>query len=100
MFELAVRYLGDDEQVKQWLPLITKARIIGNYSQTELGHGSNVRVSYQSYIIIILYRGWRLRQFSTKTRTNSLYILQKIPLPSSGPAILDSPGHTALSMLS
>ncbi len=32
MFELAVRYLGDDEQVKQWLPLITKARIIGNYS--------------------------------------------------------------------
>lgn len=23
--------------------MITKARIIGNYSQTELGHGSNVR---------------------------------------------------------
>ena len=45
MFELAIRYLGDDEQVKQWLPLITKCKIIGNYSQTELGHGSNVRVS-------------------------------------------------------
>lgn len=45
MFELAVRYLGDEEQVKFWLPQITNCRIIGNYSQTELGHGSNVRVS-------------------------------------------------------
>jgi acyl-CoA oxidase len=54
MFELAVRYLGDDEQVKQWLPLITKCKIIGNYSQTELGHGSNVRVSWRHQSILIL----------------------------------------------
>jgi len=45
MFELSLRYLGDDEQVKYWLPKILSYRIIGNYSQTELGHGSNVRVS-------------------------------------------------------
>lgn len=45
MFELAVRYLGDDEQVAHWLPQILACKIIGNYSQTELGHGSNVRVS-------------------------------------------------------
>jgi len=44
MFELAVRYLGDDEQVAHWLPQILACKIIGNYSQTELGHGSNVRV--------------------------------------------------------
>jgi len=92
MFELAVRYLGDDDQVKQWLPLITKARIIGNYSQTELGHGSNVRVSHLSYNII--YRGWRLRQFSIKIKTNSLYTLPKIPLPSSGLVTSDSQEHT------
>lgn len=45
MFELAIRYFGDDEQVSQWLPLITANKIIGNYGQTEVGHGSNVRVS-------------------------------------------------------
>ena len=45
MFELAVRYLGTEEQVNKWLPLITNHRIIGNYCQTEMGHGSNVRVS-------------------------------------------------------
>ena len=45
MFELAIRYLGDEDQVKQWLPLITANQIIGNYGQTEVGHGSNVRVS-------------------------------------------------------
>ena len=43
MFELTVRYLADDEQVKQWLPKILSLRMIGNYTQTELGHGSNVR---------------------------------------------------------
>ena len=45
MFELTVRYLGDDEQVKDWLPQISKYQMIGSYSQTEIGHGSNVRVS-------------------------------------------------------
>ena len=45
MFELAVRYLGTDEQVNEWLPKILSYRMIGNYGQTEIGHGSNVRVS-------------------------------------------------------
>jgi len=31
MFELAVRYLGTDEQVKNWLPQILRYKIIGNY---------------------------------------------------------------------
>jgi hypothetical protein len=83
MFELAVRYLGDDDQVKQWLPLITKARIIGNYSQTELGHGSNVRVSLDpSYFIF--NRDLRLKQYSTKRETNSLSTLPRIQLQNSG----------------
>lgn len=43
MFELSVRYLGDDDQVKEWLPKILKCQMIGNYCQTELGHGSNVK---------------------------------------------------------
>lgn len=43
MFELCVKYLGDDEQAAQWMPLISKLRIIGNYAQTEMGHGSNVQ---------------------------------------------------------
>ena len=32
MFELVVRYLGDDKQVEMWLPKILKAQIIGSYS--------------------------------------------------------------------
>lgn len=55
MFELAVRYLGDDEQVKYWLPQITNCAIIGNYSQTELGHGSNVRVRITDYCNVITF---------------------------------------------
>lgn len=43
MFELTVRYLADDEQVSEWLPKILKQKMIGNYCQTELGHGSNVK---------------------------------------------------------
>lgn len=45
MFELIVRYLGDDDQVADWLPKVLSLRMIGNYAQTEMGHGSNVRVS-------------------------------------------------------
>lgn len=45
MFELAVRYLANDEQVKDWLPKVLNFNMVGNYTQTELGHGSNVRVS-------------------------------------------------------
>jgi alkylation response protein AidB-like acyl-CoA dehydrogenase len=45
MFELTVRYLASDEQVKEWLPKVLDFKMIGNYTQTELGHGSNIRVS-------------------------------------------------------
>ena len=45
MFELIVRYLGDDDQVEEWLPKVLSLKMIGNYAQTEMGHGSNVRVS-------------------------------------------------------
>lgn len=43
MFEVSIRYLGDDEQNKKWLEQIQQNRIIGSYGQTELAHGSNVR---------------------------------------------------------
>lgn len=43
MFEVCIRYLGDDEQNKMWLKKIMSNQIIGSYGQTELGHGSNVR---------------------------------------------------------
>ena len=43
MFELTVRYLADDDQIKEWLPKVLSMQMIGNYTQTELGHGSNVR---------------------------------------------------------
>jgi len=45
MFELTIRYLASEEQVKEWLPQALSYKMIGNYAQTELGHGSNVRVS-------------------------------------------------------
>jgi acyl-CoA oxidase len=44
MFELCVKFLGDDEQAAEWLPQITSMKMIGNYCQTEMGHGSNVQV--------------------------------------------------------
>jgi acyl-CoA oxidase len=34
---------ADDEQRKRWLPIAKAYGIIGNYAQTELAHGSNVR---------------------------------------------------------
>jgi acyl-CoA oxidase len=43
MFELCVKYLGDEEQVAELMPQVTKMNIIGNYCQTEMGHGSNVQ---------------------------------------------------------
>lgn len=46
MFELSIRYLANDAQVQEWLPQVLNFELIGNYSQTELGHGSNVRVSF------------------------------------------------------
>jgi len=32
MFELTVRYLGDDEQVAKWLPKVLSCQMIGSYS--------------------------------------------------------------------
>jgi hypothetical protein len=94
MFELAIRYLGDNEQVKQWLPLITKCKIIENYSQTELGHGSNVRIScdvkynaVENTNLIIIFRGLRQRPSSTKRETNLSSIHQRILLQNSGKVI-------------
>ena len=42
MFVLTLANLGDDEQVKKWLPLATEMKILGAYAQTELGHGSDI----------------------------------------------------------
>lgn len=43
MFITSIREQCNDEQLKQWLPRAENWEIIGAYSQTELGHGSNVR---------------------------------------------------------
>ncbi|OIW10848.1 hypothetical protein TanjilG_27794 [Lupinus angustifolius] len=43
MFIPAIKAQATEEQQKQWLPLANKMKIIGSYTQTELGHGSNVR---------------------------------------------------------
>ena len=32
MFELTVRYLGDDDQVAKWLPKVLACQMIGSYS--------------------------------------------------------------------
>lgn len=42
-FEPAVLLLGSEEQANKWLPLMRQLKIIGAYSQTELGHGSDVQ---------------------------------------------------------
>lgn len=43
MFITSVREQCNPEQMKYWLPKAENWEIIGAYSQTELGHGSNVR---------------------------------------------------------
>lgn len=43
MFTTSIREQCNDEQRKIWLPRAENWEIIGAYSQTELGHGSNVR---------------------------------------------------------
>ncbi|RVX67839.1 hypothetical protein B0A52_07767 [Exophiala mesophila] len=43
MFATSIREQCNDEQKAYWLPKVEKWEIIGCYSQTELGHGSNVR---------------------------------------------------------
>nr|AZL94507.1 acyl-CoA oxidase [Nephromyces sp. MMRI]AZL94508.1 acyl-CoA oxidase [Nephromyces sp. MMRI]AZL94509.1 acyl-CoA oxidase [Nephromyces sp. MMRI]AZL94510.1 acyl-CoA oxidase [Nephromyces sp. MMRI]AZL94511.1 acyl-CoA oxidase [Nephromyces sp. MMRI] len=42
MFVPTIEALAGDDQRQKWLPLAKDFRIIGTYSQTELGHGSNV----------------------------------------------------------
>ena len=34
--------MGNEEQIKHWIPLIKDHKINGTYAQTELGHGSDV----------------------------------------------------------
>ena len=43
MFRTTIKEQASDEQKKHWLPRIDNWEIIGTYSQTEMGHGSNVR---------------------------------------------------------
>lgn len=43
MFATSIREQSNEEQLKKWMPRVESWEIIGCYSQTELGHGSNVR---------------------------------------------------------
>ena len=43
MFETLIRYLGTDQQIKTYVQDLLDYKIIGCYSQTEIGHGSDVR---------------------------------------------------------
>ena len=42
MFETVIKYLGSDEQVKEYQQDILDLKIQGCYAQTEIGHGSDV----------------------------------------------------------
>ena len=42
MFETVIRYLGSDEQVKEYEQDVLDLKITGCYAQTEIGHGSDV----------------------------------------------------------
>lgn len=43
MFIPTIRFQGNVEQQRHWLPLAESGKIIGTYAQTELGHGGFVR---------------------------------------------------------
>lgn len=43
VFVPTIKFLGTDEQAQKWVTLADKLKIIGAYSQTELGHGSDVQ---------------------------------------------------------
>lgn len=43
VFMPTITSLGSDEQVNYWIGLSKEMKIIGAYSQTELGHGSDVQ---------------------------------------------------------
>jgi len=42
MFLLCLENMCTEEQREKWIPLTKNFKIMGNYAQTELGHGSNV----------------------------------------------------------
>ncbi|PVH81351.1 acyl-CoA oxidase [Cadophora sp. DSE1049] len=42
LFTPYLKLVGTEEQVKYWLPLAEEGKIIGSYTQTELGHGTFV----------------------------------------------------------
>jgi acyl-CoA oxidase len=39
----AIKMLGTDDQISEWLPGFLSYKYIGSYTQTELGHGSDVQ---------------------------------------------------------
>jgi acyl-CoA oxidase len=43
MFSTSIREQANEQQLKEWMPRVESWEIIGCYSQTELGHGSNVK---------------------------------------------------------
>ena len=42
-FVKTIQLLGDEEQIRKWVPRSYAFQVIGCYAQTELGHGSDVR---------------------------------------------------------
>jgi acyl-CoA oxidase len=42
-FLSTIELLGNEAQVRKWRELVLSGRVFGSYSQTELGHGSNVQ---------------------------------------------------------
>ncbi|KAF2073776.1 hypothetical protein CYY_004910 [Polysphondylium violaceum] len=44
VFLNALKSLASEEQLKYWGPLFSSYQLFGSYSQTELGHGSNVQM--------------------------------------------------------
>jgi len=48
MFVSCIDTLSDDDQRAKWLPMAKDYKMLGCYAQTELGHGSNVAVSFSS----------------------------------------------------
>ena len=43
MFIPSLKALGDENQIKKWVPLAESYKILGCYAQTEIGHGSDIQ---------------------------------------------------------
>lgn len=84
MFYCAIQGLGDDEQVKKWLPLVRELKMIGCYAQTELGHGSNVAVIFFKRIYIFSFRDWKQPLLLIKRKMNLFSIHQQLQQLSTG----------------